>query len=71
MYTLISKENCSRCEIAKTILKNKNIEFENISYESLSPEDKKNYLNIARKDNNMEFPIIIKDNKSYKIQEID
>lgn len=62
MYTLIGKENCGRCEMAKTILKNKNIPF---NYELISDLSNERRLDIIDKAQEMgiaTFPIIMNEN---------
>lgn len=70
MILVIGTENCSRCNMTKTILTNKNIEFEYKLIDSLPKEDQEKYLNIAQKNNQMSFPIIFQDNELVTLQKI-
>jgi glutaredoxin len=67
---LIGKNNCSRCDMVKNILSNKNIEFEYILMESLPQEDQVNYRKMAIIAKQMEMPLIIKENKIATIAEV-
>jgi glutaredoxin len=67
---LIGKNNCNRCEIVKNILKNKNINFVYIDFNTLSDYEQSRYLNIASSSNANSFPLIIKNNKLINIQEV-
>lgn len=70
MILVIGKENCSNCEMVKTILKNKNIQFEYLLLDDLNKNDKSNYLNMARNEGKMSLPLIIVDNKIKSLQEV-
>ncbi|EPY2278037.1 glutaredoxin domain-containing protein [Clostridium sporogenes] len=63
MIKVIGKENCNRCKIVKTILENKNKQFEYIQIESLDEIIQNNYIKLARESNMLNFPIVIVDNK--------
>lgn len=69
MILLIGKENCSRCEMVKNILNNKEISYTYKIFNELSQEDREKYMNMARQNNQLSFPIIIKDNKVVDIKE--
>jgi len=70
MYLLIGKENCSRCEMIKNILSNKNIEFEYKILESFSEEERKNYIKLGKEFKQTSFPLIVKDNKVLDLKEV-
>lgn len=70
MILVIGKENCSSCEMAKTILKNKSIEFEYKLLEEMEIDQKKKYIKLARESGIMSMPLIIKENKLIKLQEV-
>ena len=70
MIEVIGKENCSACEMTKTILKNKNIEFTYILFEELAKEDRDNCLNMAREQGKMSMPLIIENYKLKTLQEV-
>jgi glutaredoxin len=70
MYLLLGKENCSRCEMVKTILTNKNIEFEYKLLNDLTNDLKFKYLNNARENGLIELPLIIKDNQVIDFKEV-
>jgi len=70
MYLLLGKENCSRCDMIKNILTNKNIEFEYKLLNDLSNDIKFRYLAMARESKLIELPLIIKDNKIIGFKEV-
>lgn len=58
MITLYGSDNCSRCEMVKTILSNKGVVFK---YTKITPEVVKK----AREQGIMSLPVMEKDNKYY------
>ena len=70
MIKVIGTTSCSRCEMVKTILTNKGIEFNYAILDELDPTVKKMYLLMAREAGNIQMPIIIKDSESIKINEV-
>lgn len=70
MYLLLGKENCSRCEMVKNILTNKNIEFEYKLLSDLSNDLKIKYLAKARDVGLIELPLIVKDNQIIDFKEV-
>jgi len=70
MILVIGTENCSRCNMVKNILNNKNIEYDYKLINSLSDEDKNKYINMAQCIGQMSFPLIIKDEKIITLQEV-
>ena len=67
---VIGKQNCSRCDMVKNILNNKQIEYEYILMESLSLEEQVEYRKMAIKAKQMEMPLIIKEDKIITLQEV-
>lgn len=70
MINLYGKENCSRCEMVKNILTQKNIEFTYEILESLEENEKKEIMATARKKGMLSMPLIIKDGEMITIQEV-
>ena len=71
MYLLIGKNNCSACTITKTVLKNKEIEFEYKTLEDLPQEEQDKYINLAQEQSRVSLPLIINDdNKILTLQEV-
>jgi glutaredoxin len=70
MILVIGKENCSACDMTKTILKNKGIEFEYTLLDELEEIQKKEYIKLAREQGIMSMPLIIKEDKIIKLQEV-
>ena len=70
MIKVIGKKSCSRCDMTKNILNNKNIPYEYLMLEDVSQEDKAMYLKMAREAKQMEMPLIIKDNIVVNLQEV-
>jgi glutaredoxin len=70
MYLVIGKENCSSCEVTKTIFKNKGIEYEYVLLDELQDEDKKKYMKMAREQGRLSMPLIIKKDKIFSLQEV-
>lgn len=70
MYLLIGKENCSRCEMIKTILSSKNIEYEYRKIEDIPEEEGIKYKELGREYKQLSFPLIIKDDKVYDLKEV-
>lgn len=56
--------------MVKTILNNKNIDYEYKLLSELSNEDQSRYLEMCKKANQKSFPLIIKENKLISIQEV-
>ena len=70
MILLLGKNNCSRCDMVKSILDNKAVEYQYKKIEDCSKEEQYKYLELARINKQMEFPLIIKDGKIITIQEV-
>lgn len=70
MIRIIGNNGCSRCEVVKQILINKNMEFK---YDLLTdlPNDEQNQLmDQARLNGMLNMPLIIRNNKIIDIKEI-
>jgi glutaredoxin len=67
---VVGKQQCSRCDMTKNILNNKQIDFEYVLMEDLSEEDKAKYRKMAITAKQLEMPLIIKDNKIITLQEV-
>lgn len=67
---ILGKQNCSACEMAKTVLKNKDIEFEYKLLDELEPIDKKEYTRLAREQGKLSMPLILKDGQLLSLQEV-
>lgn len=70
MFLVVGKENCSSCEMTKTVMKNKSIPYEYVMLSDLPEEQRKNYIKMAREQGRMSMPLIIKDDKIYTLQEV-
>ena len=70
MVKLIGKNNCNSCTMTKTILTNKNVEFEYFVLEELPKEDQDFYINLAKENNMLSLPLIVIDNKLKTLQDI-
>jgi glutaredoxin len=70
MVKLIGKQNCSACNMSKTVLKNKGIEFEYFLLNELPQEEQDFYINLAQENNMLSLPLIVVDNKLKTLQEV-
>jgi len=70
MIKVIGKENCSACEMTKTILKNKGIEFEYELLTQLEESQRKEYIKKARELGKLSMPLIIKNEQLITLQEV-
>lgn len=70
MILIIGKENCSACEMTKTILKNKGIEFEYKLLNDLDSNLKKEYMKLAREQGKLSMPLIVKNEQLITLQEV-
>lgn len=70
MIILLGKNNCSRCDMVKSILDNKDISYQYKKIEECSQEEQEKYLYLARENRQLGFPLIIKDDKIITIQEV-
>lgn len=69
LIQVIGKESCSRCEMVKTMLINKKIDFSYTTLDELEDDLKKVYLKEARTKGLMNLPLIIKDNTVIDLKE--
>ena len=67
---MIGKTNCSACDMAKTVLKNRGIGFVYQLLDDLEPEVKKDYMKLAREQGKLSMPLIIKNEKLLTLQEV-
>ena len=67
---VIGSKNCGRCQMVKQILDNKSIEYKYSLLEDFSEEEQNDLINKAKNTGNMQFPLIIKDNKIITLQEV-
>lgn len=65
MLKVIGKDNCSSCEMTKTILDNKGIKYEYLLFEDLGKEFQTSLKKAFRS-----FPILLKDRKATTLQEV-
>jgi len=70
MILILGKENCSACEMAKMVLKNKGIEFEYKLLADLESTLRKEYVKLAREQGKLSMPLIIKDKQLKTLQEV-
>lgn len=70
MIKLLGKKNCNACEMTKTILTNKNIDFEYSILEELPKEEQDKYVEMATKQNMLSLPLIVVDDKLKTLKEI-
>jgi len=69
MILIIGTENCSKCNMVKGVLSNKGIKYEYKLFDSLSDEERQEYLKIAEEANVSSFPLIFKENKLTTLEE--
>ena len=70
MYTIIGTHGCPRCDMIKGILEGKNISFEYKLITDLLVEEQNKYFALAAENKVKNFPLIVKDNKLYELQEV-
>ena len=70
MIKVIGKENCSACEMTKTILKNRGIDFEYKLLNDLDGDLKKEYMQLAREQGKLSMPLIVKNEQLITLQEV-
>ena len=70
MILLIGTENCSRCNMVKGLLNDKNINYTYKLMSDLSKEEQDRLLELARESKQTSFPLILKDNKIITLQEV-
>ena len=70
MVLVIGTENCSRCNMTKNILNNKNIVYDYKLIDSLTSEEQNKYLDIAQQNGQMSYPLIFKDEVLTTLQKL-
>ena len=70
MISVIGKENCGACMMARKVLTKKGVEFEYVHLDDLSEEDKDVVLKLAEEQGMRSMPLIIKDGKLVTLQEV-
>lgn len=70
MLILIGTKNCPKCNIVRDILETKNVEYEYKVINELPEEEQQYYVKMAKQANQMNFPLIIKNNNFISIQEV-
>lgn len=70
MILVIGNKNCSRCEMTKTILNNKGIDFTYKLIEEISSEDRNKYTALATEKGLLSMPLIIRDENIITLQEV-
>jgi glutaredoxin len=67
---LLGNSNCTRCDMVKNILTEKNLGFKYELLEDLPSEVKAKYIAMAREKKMMQMPIIIKDDTVVTLQDL-
>ena len=70
MLRIIGGKNCSRCTVTKIILDQKKIEYSYDLIEELSENEVNEVMGKAREINQVSLPLIFKDNKLIKLEEV-
>lgn len=70
MISLIGNKNCNRCNMIKTILDNKKIEYDYYILDDLSNEVQSKILEIAQSNGIMNFPLVFVDKEIKDVKEI-
>lgn len=70
MIVVIGTENCSRCNMVKNILNNKNIEYRYTLIDDYSVLDQSKYLEMAQSKGLMSYPMIFKDEEMITLQQL-
>ena len=70
MLLIIGTKNCSRCNMVKGVLNNKNIKYTYKTENEIPKEELNKYLEKAKIKGLMIFPLIIKDEELIKIEDI-
>lgn len=68
MVKIVGNDGCSRCEIVKGILKQKNIDFEYALFSEIKEVDELQKKAVEK--GVMSFPIILKDGEIVDFQEV-
>jgi glutaredoxin len=67
---IIGTKNCSRCITVKNILTTKKVDFEYFLLDELGSSDQDKYMKLAKENNQLQFPLIIKDDKLIDIKDV-
>jgi glutaredoxin len=70
LILVIGTPNCSRCNMTKTILGNKGIDFSYKLNNELPKEEFDKYLEKAKVAGLMNFPLIIRDKEVIRLEDI-
>lgn len=70
MILVIGTEDCSRCDMVKEILNNKNIDYNYKLISEFTEDEKSNLLNMAKEAKQNSFPLILRDEKIITLQEV-
>ena len=67
---VVGNPGCSRCEMARRLLKNKEVDFEYQDLGQLSPGTAEAYLSMGEEAEQVGLPILIKEGKLVKLEDI-
>ena len=70
MILVIGKPNCGTCNMVKSILNSKGIEYEYKLLGDLESETADKYINMAKEASKLMFPIIVKEDKIIAMEDI-
>lgn len=70
MVLLIGKNGCGSCDNAKSILKQRGIEYEYKELNSLPAVKRKEYMDKSRASNNLGLPLVFRDEDNIRLQEL-
>lgn len=70
MIKVIGNKGCSRCEMVKNILSNKNVEYEYVLFSDLEKKEQDKVLDLSKSAGQLSFPIIMKGENIIDIKEI-
>ena len=70
MIKVIGNKGCSRCEMVKNILSNKNVEYEYILFLDLDKKEQDELIERSKNAGQLSFPIIMKGENIIDIKEI-
>lgn len=70
MIKVVGNKGCSRCEMVKNILSNKNVEYEYILFLDLDKKEQEELMEKSKSIGQLSFPIIMKGENIIDIKEI-
>lgn len=70
MLKIIGTKNCSRCVTVENILTSRKIEFEYFLLEELEKSNQEKYMKLAKENNQLQFPLIVKNEELIDIKEV-